>query len=432
MSASLVIQNPKRDNESRSGSASWYPYYAGFSPAFARKAIESAGLCPESHIGDPWNGSGTTTTIAAELGFSAYGFDLNPVMVIAAKARALSLRETPSLWPIAVDILKKAENLFHITSIVDDPLSTWFRTKTVHNIRNVEGAIQLLLVDAEKYQSLLYRNNFNGISDLAAFYYVALFRTVRSLLTTFFTSNPTWTKKPKNEAQLLEVPAESIAEAFKQEVLGMVATLREVVSEIACVHGEIQLGVASSEALPLINHAVDFILTSPPYCTRIDYAVATMPELAILGYSLEGDFEELRRRLIGTSTVPKASPTVESVWGDTCCKFLFRLQSHESKASKTYYYKNHLQYFEAMFKSMAELRRILKPGGTCVMVVQDSYYKEIHNDLPQILIEMGNANSLHLTRREDFGHNKNMAKINPRAKNYRQTFRAMESVLCFS
>jgi hypothetical protein len=58
--------------------------------------------------------------------------------------------------------------------------------------------------------------------------------------------------------------------------------------------------VASSESLPIGDKSVDFILTSPPYCTRIDYAVATMPELALIGYKLNSDFKSLRKQLIGT------------------------------------------------------------------------------------------------------------------------------------
>ena len=34
---------------------------------------------------DPWNGAGTTTQVARDLGYSAAGFDLNPVMVVVAE-----------------------------------------------------------------------------------------------------------------------------------------------------------------------------------------------------------------------------------------------------------------------------------------------------------------------------------------------------------
>src|SRR5687767_8614435 len=86
MSSAFIIQNPKRNRNTRFGRASWYPYYAGFSPYFAQSLLASSGLNQTARIGDPWNGGGTTTTSAAMLGHHAYGYDLNPVMVVVAKA----------------------------------------------------------------------------------------------------------------------------------------------------------------------------------------------------------------------------------------------------------------------------------------------------------------------------------------------------------
>ena len=74
------------------------------------------------------------------------------------------------------------------------------------------------------------------------------------------------------------------------------------------IQGDVFIDVASSEALPHPSSSVDFILSSPPYCTRIDYAVASLPELALFGYVPEGDFQLLRKKLIGTSTVPTVVP----------------------------------------------------------------------------------------------------------------------------
>src|SRR5579862_9425972 len=83
------ITNPKRDPKNVSGRERWYPYYAGFSPVFARGFFESLRLDPGSRVMDPWNGSGTTVEAAAHAGLEANGFDINPVMVVVARARML-------------------------------------------------------------------------------------------------------------------------------------------------------------------------------------------------------------------------------------------------------------------------------------------------------------------------------------------------------
>jgi DNA modification methylase len=68
----FIIENPKRNGKSLIGRANWYPYCAGFSPNFVRSLLLSSQLNPNTCIVDPWNGSGTTTTIAASLGYNAY------------------------------------------------------------------------------------------------------------------------------------------------------------------------------------------------------------------------------------------------------------------------------------------------------------------------------------------------------------------------
>jgi tRNA G10 N-methylase Trm11 len=189
--------------------------------------------------------------------------------------------------------------------------------------------------------------------------------------------------------------------------------------------------VASSENLPIPDTSIDAVLTSPPYCTRIDYAVATAAELAVLGYGRKSGFVDFRRGLIGTSTVPKSvgSPSID--WGQSCNEFLDQLRIHPSKASSTYYYKSHLQYFQGIHQSLQEISRTLKEEGVCVLVVQDSHYKDIHNDLPRIIVEMTHGSGLELKERSDFPLRRSMATVNPRVRKYRKDPSAIESVLCF-
>ncbi len=297
------------------------------------------------------------------------------------------------------------------------------------SLTRAERAIQLLLIDHEHYQLPADRTDFNSLSGMGAFLYLALFRTVRTLLKRFVASNPTWIRTPRDSHFRLKPRTETIFDVFGSQVLAMVGAGQ---SELFEPHetSEATINIAPSESLPLANRSVNFALGSPPYCTRIDYAVATKPELAVLGYTKES-FRELRQRLLGTSTVLRDAPRESRVWGHTCTSFLKRLKNHESKASKTYYYKNHLQYFDGIFKSLTELHRVLDDDGTCVLVVQDSFYKDIKNDLPQIVTEMAAANALELTRREDFTHARTMAALNPAARHYRKEFAATESVLVF-
>ncbi|HEY6242736.1 MAG TPA: hypothetical protein VIX17_02245 [Pyrinomonadaceae bacterium] len=349
-------------------------------------------------------------------------------MVIVAKARLLSKREYPSLEPLTAEIIEKASADEESNS--DEPLRAWMGNKSAHDVRRLERAIQLLLVDHDQYRSLATRGDFGSMSGIAAFFYLALFRTVRTFLKRFVPSNPTWIRTPHNSQVRLKPQTDTIFEAFRLHVSSMVNNSHSETPD-AQEFSEIKVDWASSDCLPLEDRSINFCLASPPYCTRIDYAVATKPELAVLGYTTSS-FKELRNRLLGTSTVPRVAPKEDNNWGPTCSGFLKALKSHESKASATYYYKNHVQYFEGMFKSLSELHRVMKKNGSCVIVVQDSYYKDLKNDLPQIVTEMASANMLGLTQRVDFSHLRTMAALNPSARHYRETFTAIESVLVFT
>jgi hypothetical protein len=264
-----------------------------------------------------------------------------------------------------------------------------------------------------------------------AFYYTVLFRTVRALLTDFSASNPTWIKKPKTIAHRLNPGKEVIDGKFEEEAEAMICHIGVEPALVNKLRAA-SIDVASSDSLPLPDRSVDFVLTSPPYCTRIDYAVATAPELAILGYNKDVISETLRRKLIGTSTVKFKVPPPDENWGPTCLRFLRQMASHQSKASKTYYYKNHVQYFQAIHESISEIYRCLKRTGVAIIVVQDSYYKDLHNNLPQIFTEMATINRLKLKRRVDFPFTRTMARLHPGVKNYRKEYGGTESVLCFT
>lgn len=427
MASDFVVKNPKRMVSTREWSAGWYYYYAGYSPEFAKALLESSGLRPHSVVVDPWNGSGTTTEIASALGFRAHGYDLNPTMLVVSKARLLGGSTRPSIRPLATRIVKLAKETIP-PLLESDQLQLWFSESSVANIRRLDAAIQEILIDQKEYRALRDRDLPSELSDIAAFFYNALFRTVRHQLHPFLSSNPTWIRKAGENEDKLTCGIRLLLKEFENQVDGMLKASEDVL--FCHFEADYVLETASSTKLPLEDSSAQLILSSPPYCTRIDYAVATLPELAILGYS-KSDVRNLRDRLIGTTTIQKSGAEAHDAWGATCRRFLNRVKSHESKASSTYYYKNHVQYFQGMSKSIEECARILVPGGKCVLVVQDSFYKDVHNKLPRIINEMARNNGLKLERQVDYKQSRTLAGVNPGVKNYRSSFGAIESVLIF-
>jgi DNA modification methylase len=425
----LLIVNPKMYAEARALDRRLFPYYAGYSRSFATQLLASTRLNRRALVLDPWNGSGTTIHAACALGQRALGVDLNPAMVVVAKAGLVAPSDAPSLVPLAESIAEQAD-CQRSDEPKDDPLEQWLSPTAAAQVRHLEAAINRMLVRHDAYQPLNTVASLNGVAPLAAFFYVALFRSVRRQLAAFIPTNPTWIKRPRSLRKRLRPTESKVRVAFLKEVTELASTLaRSDPHDIQEPRCYVRQG--TSEHLALSSESVDFVLTSPPYCTRIDYAMATAIELAILRNS-HLSFVKLRRSLMGTSTVPLLTSVPSKEWGPTCTAFLDEVRAHKSKASTGYYYKSHVQYFTSLFSSIKEIARVLKPRAYSVLVVQDSYYKDIHNDVPVIVTEMAATAGLVSKRRDDFAVRHSMVQLNTRARRHLQQRSTQESVVCLA
>lgn len=307
-----------------------------------------------------------------------------------------------------------------------DPLLSWFYPSSVRAIRYAVAQIADWSTDGRyvKVSPTYWVEESTPI--LAKFLLLALCRTVRRLAASMSGSNPTWTKRPRSAARRLRPSVEVLRTVYADELKAVLA-----VAKCAPLNGSsqrVQIAIGDSESLPLADGETDVVLTSPPYCTRIDYAVKTSIELSIMGFS-HFDQDVLRRRLIGTTTVGRVVPAIGADWGETCSGTLQRISEHPSKASSGYYIKGYVQYFASLYASMKELSRVLKSRGDVFLVVQDSYYKEIHVDLPRIISEFGGKVGLSLVQRNDFPIKISMANLNRGGRAYRLRTPAVESVI---
>jgi DNA methylase len=424
----LRIQSPKRTKLSQSGWDGFFPYYAGFPESFANEVISSANLPPESIIFDPWNGSGTTTFAATTHTLHSIGLDLNPVMIVVAKARLLPVSEADSIEPLGCNIIKLARA---DSEPIDkaDPLLIWFGTGNATTIRSIEKSIRRHLVGSHtQSEGQLHLDN---LSSLAAANLVALFSLCRKLSSKFKSTNPTWLRYPRVDESKPRYNNEHIYDEFLKNLQAMAHALytRDKLKGHDFAIPEIRIGDSTSIELP--PNSVDLILTSPPYCTRIDYTAATRVELALLHSMTKLDVRELSRRMIGSTRVPLGTIEPHLGWGDTCAAFLRNLKAHPSKASSGYYYRTHLDYFQKINNSISLVADTLKEDGLAIFVVQDSYYKDIYNDLPKIITEISESQKLRLKRRDDFKISRTMAGLHPHSRNYEKPFGALEAVLCF-
>ena len=424
----LRIQSPKRTKSSQVGWDGFFPYYAGFPESFANELISSANLPDGSVIFDPWNGSGTTTFAATTRAFHSVGFDLNPAMIVVAKARLLPVSEADSIEPLGQKIVELARKQMSKLGNAD-PLLNWFGNGNAATIRSIERSIESHLIGPLTHSN--HELHLDNLSSLAAANLVALFSLCRKLASKFRSTNPTWLRYPRSEETKPRYNNDDIYSGFLNNLREMAGALqvRQKIRGHEVTRPQIKIGDSTSITLP--TNEVDFVLTSPPYCTRIDYAAATRIELAILHPLTQLDVQELSRQMIGSTRVPLDIIETDEVWGQKCLKFLKCLQAHPSKASSGYYYRTHLDYFRKINDSLQGISGTLKEGGLAILVVQDSYYKELYNDLPGIVTEISAAHGLSLRRRDDFKISRTMAGLHRYSRTYEKPFGALEAVLCF-
>ena len=414
----MTLTNPKlRDNIY--GKADWYPYYAGYAQGFVSDVLDLLKIEPGQTILDPWNGSGTTTQVAMHKGIQAYGYDINPVMVTVANAKALSNITYDALIDLANNILEESSPSKMRIKTVGDPLNYWFQDDSIYYIRKLD--FYLVKHTTRPPYSV------NG-STLRDFFHVILFRTVKSLLPSFRSTNPTWIKKATSPEERIHITRKKIYKIFLQETMLMAAYFKNQ-NQFQQVAPIIAFG--DSRKLNLATASVDHVITSPPYCTRIDYVIATLPELALLKLD-HIDFNDLRSKMLGTNKIQKTKDVGYSpAWGGVCKDFLKSVAAHGSKASKEYYLKVFLQYFHSFYNSMIELHRVLKQNGTCTLVVQSSYYKDVYLDLPSIIEEMSLLFCWKLEERCDFNSKATLSNLNKGSRLYRGTSAVQETVLSF-
>lgn len=391
--------SPKRPAVETAGMADVFPYYAGFSFEWAQNRLVSLSLNESACVLDPWNGSGTTTLAAQTSGFYSIGIDLNPVASKVAKLRTSVNADTATVHTPPRKTRRKPS--------ASDALLGWFHESTVSRIRD-------------------WTTSLSGTdADRAALGYVALFRVVRQLSRKFEGSNPTWVKRCRNPEDLIKITPDEIDEAVLHE---QDFITRRLASSPVRKRPALLI-TASAANMPLRDSSVDAVLTSPPYLTRIDYAVAYARELAILGINIDSD-RSLRRALMGTTlTRPLQVENCDHL-SKVSQQLLEKIANHDSKASSGYYLKQARQYLCDLADGLQEITRVCRPGAHMTLVVQDSYYKDISVPLADICIAEAELRGWKLAAREAFPVKRTLTAVNTAAQAYEKG-EVSETVITF-
>lgn len=360
----------------------WYPYYAGFTERFVDAVIEDY-LQGSGSVVDPWSGTGTTTIACLKRNIESGGVDINPVATVIARARLNPRSACQSLVDTAQSLVEKTQSV-RPRDNTGDLLDLWMVGDGIGEIRALVHTIRENLTVPANQQCASDVLRTECLSHSACFLYTACFGVVRTLLGRYGTTNPMWIKNPKTVRNRISPKRHAVRELFLKQVADLAARLSLTDAQADRPVSPFQTGTAAETGYQ--PRSFDAAITSPPYATRVDYVRGCLPELAVLGAD-EKYIEQLRLACTGSPKVKGVTSSCEPIQSRSANALLSAIEGHPSKGSRSYYCPWMANYLRSLQAGLLETHRVVRPDGIICVVVQDSYYKEIHIDMQGIVAE---------------------------------------------
>lgn len=392
--------NPKPSPADKRGYGSLASLYTAFSTDFARFALE---LCvAEGHrtIMDPFAGMGTVGEAGRGIPIRLLLNDLNPFASLSSVFRTA---------PVA-EIAASVERIRALDLYVE-PMSE----REAFN-----AAIRRRIGDAPSPEALINRKcdpqTQQAMLDihLISLIRIATHRRLRG-------SNPTWTKRSTDH--LIDPPS------FLAERDAVLAAASSYAGRLERLDDDFSTTVSCGDitGLRIADGSLDAIITSPPYPNRTDYIRHYLPAAEILIGTDDDAERALRQAQIGTPLIRAVLPTAQLP--DSVMAFIERVRTHDSYASERYYAKGFQYYFNDMTMAFGRMRSWLRRGGIAVVVVQDTYYKEIRVPVADLLADVAGTQGLDLEARKDFPVRHTLSRLSAKARASAPARAAVESAL---
>jgi hypothetical protein len=382
--------SPKRGAAERLGLHAWHPYYAGFSEAFVAEVLSELSVPSGSVILDPMAGSGTTMVVAQQNDYLGLGVELNPALATITRAKDATLAAIDDLEDAVAEVVSKAQS-HKSDAALHTAVHGWIPSRKYADLKRLHFAIAQhtstpVAPLAPKLAKVVGAGNHNDTGSTKNLLEAALLMTARNASAALKTKNPTWLKPGGNTHD----DGEDIFQRFASIAAGLLTDLRRTFPPPS-TYRRVVVQNGDAKTLAFADESIDAIVTSPPYLTRIDYAIGTAPELIVLGFDTDDALRTIRRSIMGSTCVTGGSYDVANTWGPICLATIDRVRRHHSKSSANYYAKTHIQYFRDAEALLRECLRVLRPGAPAVFVVQDSWYKDVPIPLGTIYCEMAHC-----------------------------------------
>jgi len=413
----ISLPNPKRKKGDKEGISGWSNLHAAFSKNFAHEAIcHLAKEVEKPFILDPFSGSGTTLQAARELGYPVLASDLDPVAALLTRAKA-----SHNVSKDKVTKLLKTTKRKTFSSNFKDA-NAYFSSDALVYCSCIYDRLTKSIGQRNDLVSKLIESP-PGKHDNEIFVLCSLILSARFVWNGRKSSNPTWytLSTGQNDSRSLEETSNII-------VTKMLADLEnEKISKSK--RGSKILHHDATLKFPYRKNKPNILVTSPPYLTRIDYIKNHLPEIALLNSFQTYEVRPLRDSMIGTPTMPRNLASVDLT--PLATQAYKNVRQHPSYASENYYGPFYRNYFQMLQTSFQRITAAMSEECRGLIVVQQSRYKEVIVDLPNIVVEQLEILGAEAEIVAEYAVGSNYSQLNPNHEKFRHG-KTFEKVIQFS
>ena len=356
----------------------WMKYKEGFSCELVADLIKHQ---RPTAVLDPFAGICTTPLIATGQGIPATGIEIMPVGVLAGTAIAEAANGLSQS-----DFDKQSTALLRAVK-ARGPASEF----AFPHVRITEGAFanetEREIAAARRFLSHTEDDGLRTLLDLACM----------SVL-----EEASYTRKDGQYLRWDHRAARRLRSSFDiGPIAGFGAALERRIGEIAsdipalkkqfgCGYPTLLTGSCLELLKDIPDGEFDMVVTSPPYANRYDYTRTYALELAWMGFDRAG-FSALRQRMLSATVENKAkTETLDTIYGEhretldrairlyrdqgAVHEVLSILRERQADLSNRNVLTLIEQYFFEMAVVIAELGRIVRPGGSVIMVNDNVQY----------------------------------------------------------
>lgn len=343
-------------------------YKAKFFPRMVRALLNVHSPQLDSHVLDPYAGSGTALAEASVMGMQSVGVDIDPLSAMIAEAKAELLHNTRGDYDRYIREVKDTLTL----STTGQP--SLFQK---HNDSTTASAIIPPFL-VRRIPEETQREISKDISSILAA--ISSVPDTHSLPLKIALSDAISRKLKFRFLGLgfgrfsLNIMTGRIIDMFRSNLNYLSNSITvwrwlQETAEIAPAATSVRLGDARE--LPLEEDTFDFVITSPPYMPassgRENYLKSKALAMTALGLIDAADIDTYEQTQVGSvhrefHDLDELSPMAREI-----VDWMASDEMRKVKAAST------ASYFIDLAHSLREIRRVLRPGGCCAMVVARSH-----------------------------------------------------------